>query len=128
MTSYSSFRGLGKHTKAYQTGFLDSTQNKIEVKKSVSLIGVSLPNPLNDGALTSLCWSQAISLAGVPVFTRYPRSTMLVHAHLCNLHKPQLRHCTTDNRCRRSWSLESGLSPFHRTLLLLPPPSEWTSH
>ena len=53
MTSYSSFRGLGKHTKARQTGFLDSTQNKSEVKKSVCLTGVSLPNPLNDGALTS---------------------------------------------------------------------------
>ena len=54
MTSYSSFRGLGKHTRARQTGFLDSTQNKSEVKKSVCLTGVSLPNPLNDGALTSL--------------------------------------------------------------------------
>ena len=54
MTSYSSFRGLGKYTRACQTGFLDSTQNKSEVKKSVWLTGVSLPNPLNDGALTSL--------------------------------------------------------------------------
>ena len=54
MTSYSSFRGLGKHTRARQTGFLDSTQNKSEVKKSVWLTGVSLPNPLNDGALTPL--------------------------------------------------------------------------
>ena len=54
MTSYSSFRGLGKHTKARQTGFLDSTQNKSEVKKSVYLTWVSLPNPLNDGGLTSL--------------------------------------------------------------------------
>ena len=50
---YSSFRGLGKYTRARQTGFLDSTQNKSEVKKSVWLTVVSLPNPLNDGALTS---------------------------------------------------------------------------
>ena len=48
MMSYSSFRGLGKQTGAHQTGFLDSTRNRSEVKKSVWLIGVSLPNPLND--------------------------------------------------------------------------------
>ena len=54
MTSYSSFRGLGKHTEACQTGSLIPLQNKSEVKKSVCLTGMSLPNPLNDGALTSL--------------------------------------------------------------------------